>query len=272
MPIAQDMKNITEEIEVSYGERMSWLSDFIKDTHQMMTRIGRENTAAANAVAKLLSRFRNDHKAMAEALGAFLGESESTRLSEFKEMLSAIQTRQRGREEEVAEILNKFAQEMKELAAKLKEFLSDSEGTRLEEFKSMLSAIKSRQRAREEEIAELLSEYQKDIKEARAHWRNLAKIMAAKRTGKRVPITEVPKEAEVPKRVEEAAERAFTEGELKVKAQALIEESPKGISLRQLGSKLRVAYIRLAKPIKELLDEGKVVRKDRLYFPVSAEV
>lgn len=253
MPIAQDMKKITEDIEVSYGERMSWLADLTKGTHQMM------------------SRFRNDHQALAKALGAFLDESESTRMARFKEMLSSIQTRQGEREEEVASLIKKFEDELEEMAAGLKALLSKSESKRSEEFKSMLSAIKSRQKAREEEIARLLSEYHKDIKEARAHWQNLAKIMASKRVGKRVPITEVPKEAEVPKRVEEAAERAFTEGELKVKALALVEESPKGISLRQLGSKLRTPYIRLAKPIRELMDERKVVKRDSLYFPVPTE-
>lgn len=249
MPIAQDMKNITEDIEVSYGERMSWLSDLGKDTHQ------------------LLSRFKNEHKGMAEALAAFLGESESTRMVDFKEILSSIQTRQKEREEEVASLIKKFKEELDEMASELKALLSQSESKRLEEFKSMLAAIKSKQRAREEEIADLLAAFQKDISEARTHWQNLAKIMAAKRTGKRVPITVVPKEVEVPKRVEEAAEKAFGEGELKIKALALIKENSNGISLAQLGRELRIAYVRLSKPIRELLDEGKVVKKDSLYFP-----
>lgn len=260
MPIAQDMKNITEEIEVSYGERMSWLSELGKDTHQ------------------LLSRFKNEHKGMIEDLATFLGESTSTRkanvkkmMSDVRETISSIQTRQREREEEVASLIKKFKEELDEMATELKALLSQSESKRLEEFKSMLAAIKSKQRAREEEVAELLAAFQKDISEARNHWQNLAKIMASKRTGKRVPIAEVPKEAEVPKRVEEAAEEAFGQGELKTKALALIEESPKGIGLKQLGNKLRVPYIRLAKPIKELLDEGKVVKKDSLYFLASAE-
>jgi len=260
MPIAQDMRKITEDIEVSYGERMSWLADLMKDTHQMMNRIHGENKEAADTVAKLLAHFRGDHKAMAEALSAFLDESESTRIAEFKEMLADIQSRQREREEETAELMDRFAKEIKEMASQLKEFLSESESQRLTEFKAFFSDVQRR-------TAEILTATREDIKEAHAHWQNLAKIMASKRTGKRVPIAEVPKEAEVPKRVEEAAEEAFSGGELKAKALALIEENPKGISLKQLGTKLRVPYIRLAKPIKELLDEGKVVKEDSLYFP-----
>ena len=248
MPIAVDMKNIAEGIEVSYGERMSWLANTTKNTHQMMSRI------------------RNDHKAMAKDLGVFLDGSESTRMAEFRGMLSSIQTRQKEREEEVERILNKFAQEIKEMAAQLKEFLSHSEGKRLEEFKSMLSAIKSRQSAREEEIAGLLSEYQKDIREARTHWQNLAKIMASKRTGQRVPITEVPKEAEVPTRVEEAAEEAFEEGDLKARVLRVIEGNPQGISLRQIGERLNIAYVRLGSPVNQLIEEGRVVKRDSIYL------
>jgi len=267
MPIAQDMKNITEDIEISYGERMSWLSDFEKDTHQMMNRIHGENKEAAGAVARLLSHFGNDHKAMAQTLAGFLNESESSRMANFKEMLSAIQSRQKDREEEITFLLKKFEDELEEMAAELKTFLGKSESRRLEEFKDILAAIKSKQRAREEEVAELLTDSRKDIKEARSHWQNLAKIMASKRTGKRLPVTEVSKEAEVPKKVEKEAEEAFKEGDLKAKALALIGENPKGVSLSNLGSRLGVSYIRLARPIRELQDKGKVVKRDSLYFP-----
>jgi len=260
MPIASDMKNIVEGIEVSYGERMSWLADATKDTHQMMTRIGRENKEAADAVAKLLALFRGDHKAMAEALGAFLNESESTRIAEFKGMLADIQSRQREREEETAELMDGFAKEIKEMASQLKGFLSESESQRLTEFRAFFSDVQRR-------TAEILTATREDLKEARNHWQNLAKIMASKRTGKRVPITEVPKEAEVSKKVEEAAEEAFTEGELKMKALSLIGENSNGISLVQLGGMLKTPYVRLGRPIRELQDEGKVVKRDSLYFP-----
>lgn len=260
MPIAQDMKKLTEDIEVSYGERMTWLANATKDTHQMM------------------NEFRNDHKAMAKALDSFLDGSESTRISNFKGLLSAIRNRQRGREEEVASLLKKFDDELSEMATRLKALLSKSEERRskseerrVEEFKNMLTSIKNQQRAREEVVAELLDAFQKDVKEARTHWQNLAKIMASKRTGKRVPVAEVPKEAEVPKRVEEAAEEAFLGGELKAKALAAISDSPKGITLSQLGARLQTAYIRLAKPISELVNEGKVIKRDSLYYPPRSE-
>jgi len=215
----------------------------------MMNRIGRENKEAA------------------EVLGAFLDKNESTRIAEFKETLADIQSRQRAREGEVAEMIKKFENELEEMASELKALLSQSESTRLEEFKSMLADIKSKQRVREEEVAELLTAFQKDITEARTHWQNLAKIMASKRTGKQVPITEVPKEAEVPRPVEEAAEEAFEEGDLKARALRIIEDNPQGISLRQIGERLNIAYIRLGSPVNQLIEEGRVVKRDSIYLP-----
>lgn len=260
MSVAQEMKNLTEEIEVSYGERMSWLSDLEEDTHQMMDHI------------------RKDRQALAKALGAFLDDSESTRIANFKEtlsdirsVLSGIQADRREREKRVASLIKRFEDELQEMATELKAFLGESESKRLEEFKKMLAAIQSQQRGREEEVSRLLTAVQKDMGEARTHWQNLAKILASKRTSKGVPISKVPEEAEVPKKVEKAAEEAFKEGELKVKVLALVGESPEGITLRKLGERLGVSYVRLAKPIKELMGEGKVVKRDSLYFPASAE-
>ncbi|MBU3895948.1 hypothetical protein KKG36_01340, partial [Patescibacteria group bacterium] len=194
-------------------------------------------------------------------------KNESTRIAEFKETLADIQSRQRAREGEVAEMIKKFENELEEMASELKALLSQSESTRLEEFKSMLADIKSKQRVREEEVAELLTAFQKDITEARTHWQNLAKIMASKRTGKQVPITEVPKEAEVPRPVEEAAEEAFEEGDLKARALRIIEDNPQGISLRQIGERLNIAYIRLGSPVNQLIEEGRVVKRDSIYLP-----
>lgn len=249
MPIAQEMKNITENIAVSYGERMSWLGDLEKSNHQMMSRI------------------KKDHKVMADELGTFLNDGESARISNFKGMLASIQVRQNDREKEVTSLIKKFETESKEMAAELKVFLGNSESQRLEEFKNLLGAIKNRQRARKKEVAEFLTAFQKDLNEAQGHWQNLAKIMASKRTSKKVPITEVPKEAQVSKKVEKEAEEAFEEGNLKTNILKVIKANPEGISARQIADKFSMAHIRLAKPIKALIDENKVFKRDSLYFP-----
>ena len=356
MPIAGQVKSLTEDIEASYGARVAAVSDIVKETHQTLGSFHRAHQkmagdlrdslstserermkdfailirdvkAAVKAIgkdtaetrtknvkdlkemahklaeflsssekertqefsaffgdikgvvgaiskdtAKTLSDFRNDHKAMAGDLAAFLDKSESTRLSEFKEMLSSIQTRQREREKEVASLIKKFEEELSEMATELKTFLSDSETRRLEEFRSTLSAIKSKQRAREKDVVELLDAFQKDISETRRHWQNLAKVMATKRAGK--PIPGARAEMGVPKAVKVEAEKTFQEGEektfqegLKVGVLAVVQAHPGGIRLTEIGKALNVAYIRVAKPLKQLVVEMRITKRDSEYFP-----
>lgn len=311
MSIAQDMKRITEDIEVSYGERAAFLTDLFKETgddlktfrrdHQKMaTDLGDFLTLNREAREKLVIALRRKNKKelfeMAEKLANLLKESRkttkkatSTLEDQIREYLKVVKNYISSMETEVNTLLIDFHQEHQKMAKKTREKLSSAKRQRLEEVKEMLSVFAAENEARSRQLKQQLSSFQKELKkavegmrtatvsdlgEARKNWQNLAKIMASKRTGKRVPITEVPKEAEVSKRVEEAAEKAFSGGELKVKMLALIKESPKGISLHQMGSKLKVPYIRLARPIKELGNEGKVVKRDSLYFsyfPASTE-
>ncbi|MBU0570388.1 hypothetical protein KKB40_06480, partial [Patescibacteria group bacterium] len=264
---AKEMHEMANQLEELLSESESTRMASFK---QMLSDIQSRQGERKNEVGQTLDRFDKELKEMADQLKGFLSESESTRMASFEKMLSNIQSRQSRRAKKVAALIKKFDDELHEMASQLKEFLSDSEGTRLEEFKGMLSSIKSRQRAREEETARLISEYRNDIKEAHSHWQNLAKIMTSKRTGKRVPITEVPKEAEVPKEVEKEAERAFSEGEVMERVRAIIFERSGGISLKRLAKKLRMPHIRLARPISELVEEGRVVKRDSHYYPAEA--
>jgi len=345
MNIANQVKSLTEDIEASYGERMSWLADATKDTHQMMTRIGRENKEAADAVAKLLAHFRGDHKAMAKTLGSFLDESESTRIAEFKvsyaermkwladaikdthQIMNRIHGENKEAAEGVARLLSEFRKKQKELANTLAEFLSLSEKERLENFHLMDEEIKKSvselreetkqimERVRREieeinaEVADLLSRFRKehgemsaelsrklteeeaerleefraffsdvqrrtaeiltatreDIKEARNHWQNLAKVMSAKRAGKSIPAPRA--EMGVPTAVKEEAEEAFAGGELKERVLKVVQAHPGGIKLSKIGKALRIAYIQAAKPIKDLLAEVKVTKRGSKYLP-----
>lgn len=251
MSIAQEMKNLTEEIAISYGERMSWLDNHQKGTHQMMGRI------------------RNDHQGMVKDLGAFLDEGESTRIGEFKKMLGQIQSRRREREGEVVKIRNeavqtmtRLAKEIEEMASQLEEFLSGSESQRLSEFDAFVSGVKRRTAEIKKETVVMLTAAREDFKQAHNHWQNLAKILVSKRAGGKIP-----RETKVPKRVEKAVEEAFEEGDLKARVLNVIEANSEGISLRQIADKLHTAHIRLAKLIKGLIEEGKIFKRDSLYFP-----
>jgi len=301
MNIANQVKSLTEDIEASYGERMSWLADATKNTHQMMTRIHGENKEAADAVAKLLAHFRGDHKAMADELRDSLSTSERERMKDFailiKDVKAAVEAIEkdtaetraenvreiRERIEEVSKMLSGFRGEHREMAKKLAEFLSSSEKVRMKDFAILIKDVKAAVEAIEkdtanmraenvrelkemaQEVKEFLSEVANDLRQARTHWQNLAKVMAAKRAGKSIPAPRA--QMGVPAIVKEEAEEAFAGGELKDRVLKVVQAHPGGIRLSKIGKKLKIAYIQAAKPIKDLLAEVKITKRDSKYLP-----
>lgn len=245
MPIAQDIKNIAEDIEVSYGERITYLSDLFAETN---------NT---------LKEFRHQHQKMTGDLWDLLVSDKESR------------------ERLVKELRGKNKKDLEEIAKRTREELRSTTKKRTEEVKEMISGFAKEHQARTEKLQQELLSFQKelkrkvkdmraasigDFKEAQQNWQNLARIMAAKRAGK--TVTPKEKVKEVPqKEVAEAAE-AFTGGELKQQAMRLIAEAPEGTTLSEMGKALKVAYVRLARPVSELVREGKIKKEDSEYFKV----
>lgn len=265
MPIANQIKSLAEDIEASYGARVATVSDIVKETHQT------------------LGGFHRAHQKMADDLRASLSISERGRLEEFATLIRDIKAAVKAIEKDTAETRAENVRELKEMAHKLAEFLSSSEKERLEEFADFMNGVKgavgaiSRDTAQmradhvkelkemAKEVEEMLRGFANDQRQARTHWQNLAKVMAAKRAGK--PIPKPTAEMGVPAAVKEEAEEAFATGELKAEALKVLQAHPGGMTLPQVGKALNVAYIRVAKPLKELVMEMRATKRDSEYFP-----
>lgn len=194
MAIAGDIKNLAEEIESSYGARVTTVKELIKETR------------------KTLEGFQRDHEEMAKALKVDLAKGESARLEDFKAVNAAVKARIGGIVKETAGLLSDFRKEQEALATALRELLAESESVRLEDFKSMHAEIARRQKERIAEAKDLLAEFRGDQEEAHKAWQSLAKTMAAKRARRaRKEIPAAPK-AKVPEKVKvEKAEEAEKE-------------------------------------------------------------
>jgi len=251
--IANQVKALTEDIEASYGTRIAAVSDIAKETHQT------------------LGSFHRAHQKMANELQDSLSISERERMKDFAILIGDVKATVESIEKDTANLLSNFAQEHKEMAQKLAEFLSSSEKGRLEEFAILIGDVKATVEAIKEataetraenvkdlkemaqEVKEFLSEVANDLRQARTHWQNLAKVMAAKRAGKSIPS---PKAAET-----------FENGELKDRVLKVVQAHPGGIKLSKIGKTLKIAYIQAAKPIKDLLAEVKITKRNSKYLP-----
>lgn len=296
MPIANDMKNIAEGIEISYGERAAFLSDLSKETDETLKTFNREHRKMAgdlwdflssdrdnrkNVVTSLRGKNKRELRAMAENLANNLRESTSTMEKDTAEMMTRIKGDIGSMEREIASLLSGFNTERQSMGREMKNELVSTTRERIEQVKKMLATFSADHEMQSRELRHQLSTFQKeleskvkemrapvirDLQEAKQNWQNLSRIMAAKRAGKTVTVAkridEVPKEE-----VAEAVE-AFTAGNLKEHILRLISETTSGMRLAKMGAILAVPFIRLAKPASELVKEGKIQKRGLRYLKV----
>ena len=206
MGIADDMRDLAEDIAASYDVRVKALGQLVTDTHETLDRSSKENEGMANTLKGDLAR------------------GESGRLKEFRASLKSTQRRQKEREKEVVDLLKRFQKEQKEMTAALEDALAKGESVRKEDFQKMLNDIQTRQREREREVDDLLKGFREEQERMASEWQKLAATMEEKRSGKiRLPKVEVREEvstvqekveairAEEPERVKEEVAEATKE-------------------------------------------------------------
>jgi len=269
MSIANQVKSLTENIEASYGTRITAVSDIVKETHQTLGNFNRGHKKMADDLRDLLS-----------ASGKERSVSEKERIEEFTTLIGEIKGAVTAIEKDTAETLADFRSSHKEMSEAQGAELVKITKERVEEVSQKLSEfgrehqkmarqlrgeLSSFQKKLEREVAEMRAPVIADLKEARRNWQNLAKVMAAKKVGK--PIPGAKTEMGVSQAVKEEAEEAFGTRELKERVLKVIQAHPGGITLPEIGKVLRIAYIRISRPIKGLLEEMVVTKRDSEYFP-----
>lgn len=155
MGIDRDMKEIAREIVFSYESRISTVGAIIDNTHH------------------ILEDFKIKRDEMSNQLKETLAKGESLRKKDFDKMMKDILVPQEERENQVRDLLKTFLEEQKEMAQDLKKNLTGTEKIRIEDFKKLLADIQVRQKARENEVATDLKEFQKEYKEMAESLRSL---------------------------------------------------------------------------------------------------
>jgi hypothetical protein len=286
MEMVEQMRNLAQDIIASYDARISTVETIVDGTHNLLADFRRKNGEMSNQlretlakgesvrkkdfdsmmsgirlyqeererqVKRMLAGFLREQKEMSSKLKEMLTNAESGRIEEFKATLKEIQARQEQRSKEVSEMLKDFQKEQEETAKELRQLLDKSESLRIEDFKATISNIQARQAERSREVSGMLKGFRDEQEEAASHWQNLAVLMKEKRAGK------IGREAVV---IEEVAPLVSKEQQIL----EVLKDNPQGISLTDIGSALGVRYITLARAIKGLVEEGRVEKKDTLYF------
>jgi len=155
MSITDDMKKVAEEIVSSYQSRISAVATIMDNTYQ------------------LLEDFKARRNQMSDQLKETLAREESLRRKDFDNMMRDLLAHQEEREGQVKDLLRTFFEEQREIADLIRKNLTEGEKVRINDFKKMLQDIQARQRAREQEVATTLREFQGEYKEMTESLRSL---------------------------------------------------------------------------------------------------
>jgi hypothetical protein len=333
MGMANEMKNLSEDILASYKSRL------------------KENEKLVIEVQKTLDGFRKDHMEMAATLRANavtlhanIAKGQSDRLKSFDVMITGIREdvkdiQMKGIQDEVMHIFNdthdllkkfdkehskmtatmkeelhanliervaytkemllKFQQRLSEIsleneknAKALRKDLSQSDAQRLKDFNVTFTGIQKRVHEIQKFVNTLLNEFSTDRKQAAATWGKMAEAIAAiKKSFEAAPAQQKPviKKEEAKKEI--VAEKEIVIEEVVKKAEPVVEK-PKvaepqkaltleekvlnyinthknGVKVSDMEKPFGETRMRIGFIARKLLDEGKVLKIDTIYYPLA---
>ena len=297
MGIADDIKNLGEDIAGSYDMRVKAIGVLVKDTHKMLKGFRSEHKEmAANLrggleqgesdrlkafkammadiqkgvkeietyVENKLKEFSDAHKEMADKLRSDLGKGETGRLKDFKSMMTGIKKAIKEIETYVANKLKEFSDAHKEMSEELRKELAKYVDDMVKATRKLMGDIQARQKERNAEVADLLEAYKTERERMAANWQALTATMAKKRG----IMPEVEAEVKVRPVKEAIKEEVSPEMKLEKKVLKFIEKHPKGVKVGDMEEHLGVARTRLGVIAKKLLEEGRVSKEGNMYFPL----
>ena len=267
MAITAGMKDVAQEIASSYDARVAGMAKLKDEAKQLRKDLAQDTAKRRAEVRAMRDGFQASHKEMAEALRRDLARHRSSQKEMSTELKKGLAQSVAGRKSEVKGMLNDFQSSHRAMSAQLRKSLAQSEAERKQASAELRKELANYIQGIKSEVARMRRDTKADLDEARTAWQELASTMQAKRTGVKVPPA-------VKARVEEKAEVPVAEAaapDLEAKLLAAVREHPAGITLAEVAESLGVAVVVLGRAARKLVDEGKVRREERLYFPVSAE-
>jgi len=163
MGIADDMKNLGEDIIGSYALRVKAIGELVKDTN------------------KMLKGFQKEHKGMAADLRKGLKQGETDRLNTFKSMMAEIQKGVKEIEPYVKNKLKEFSDAHADMSEELKKELAKYVDDMVNTTKKLMGDIQARQKERNAEVADLLEAFNTEREKMAANWQSMAATMAKRR-------------------------------------------------------------------------------------------
>ena len=298
--ILASFKQRIKENEELVNDVQKTLDGFRKDHQEMAAALrsglDKDEKNRLKEADILMKEMIKDRKNMAAALRSGLDNDEKNRMKEFVALMKSIN-------EEVLRIfsythdmLAKFDKEHMEMSVELRKGLDKGEVERLKEFNVVMKGICNDVKNLKKAVAGLLGDYAQDRGEASAAWKKMSDILAQlRKTGVVTPPKEVVRKAEkkevkmeIPVKaeketpVEEVKEipvKAVKETPVKAEPKPVvlmtleekildfINNHPEGVRISEMEEPLGKTRMKLGFIAKNLLNEGKVLKIETIYYP-----
>jgi len=164
------------------------------------------------------------------------------------------------------------------MSEELKKMLAQYVADMVKATKNLMGDIQKRQKVRTAEIADLNAEvadlletFKTEREKMAANWQALTTTMAKKRGIKPKVEAEVkvrPVEEAIKEVIEEEEEEVTPEMDLDEKILQFINKHPEGVMVGDMEETLGVVRMRLGVIAKKLLEEGKIRKEEKMYFPL----
>ena len=256
----------------------------LNDFKAMMANIQKFVSDLDKEVSAMIERFQKEHKAMADELRENLEKGEADRLKTFNDMMGNIHQDINQIETYVANKLKEFSDAHVGMSEELKKMLANYVADMVKATKKLMGDIQKRQKVRTAEIADLNAEvadlletFKTEREKMAANWLALTVKMAKKRgimpkveaEVKVRPVKEAIAAIEVIEEViEEEEKEAPPEMDLDEKILQFINKHPEGVMVGDMEETLGVVRMRLGVIAKKLLEEGKIRKEEKMYFPL----
>jgi hypothetical protein len=260
------MKNITDDIKSINNE----VASIFKNTNDM------------------LDRFEKEHNDMSAELRAELGKNLAERVEYTRAMLNGFQKR-----------LSEISKENQKMANNLRKDLANGEFDRLKDYSGIMKEIHGAIKGIRTDVKNIkkstggmLDDLLQNRVDASAEWKKMKEAMdQIRKTGvvkapkvvekkaekkeviKEAPVVEVkPAPVEAVKEISVKEEQAFTSfpeepKTLEDQVLAYINKHPNGVRISEMEFPLKQTRMKLGFTAKALLDEGKVMKLENVYYP-----
>ncbi|MFA8436680.1 MAG: hypothetical protein ACEPOZ_19390 [Marinifilaceae bacterium] len=276
-----------EKLNHIEGERQEEFEGMMNGIHNVLSDISHEVNEIRNNTHSMLQGFNEDHHFMASSLKEKFRRDQSIRKEEFNEIMTGVRNVISNITNEVEKVksssqtlLNEFGNDRNVMAENLRNGHQNSE--RIEEFQTTMQNIRNEVLSVKDFTSGLLNDFRKENAQMADSRRNYLQMIANMRSNQEIPLMpESEKEEEKkPKskrqkqangKVAETNDREPLAKPLTVEDKVLdyINTHPDGVRVSEMEAPIGEQRMKLGYVAKRLLDDGKVMKQDNVYYPVT---